>query len=146
MKISSFGMNPSNVVMRRMFCGFLKGCSLPEISAAPVTTPKSFPSAVPVTPTPLPRAAPTPVATQQDRTVQVSGVQKFMVKKMVEVNAVPQFGYGDEICMDRLMEVRSALKLIGTYQGGLFRNDVFFVAYFLRGTVWSEIELSAFYS
>ena len=69
-----------------------------------------------------------------------------MVKKMVEVNAVPQFGYGDEICMDRLMEVRSALKLIGTYQGGLFRNDVFFVAHFLRGMVWSEIELSAFYS
>ena len=94
---------------------FLKGGSLPEISAAPVTTPKSFPSAVPVAPTPLPRAAPTPVATQQDRTVQVSGVQKLMVKRMVEANAVQQSGYGDEICMDVFMEVRSALKPIGTY-------------------------------
>ena len=50
-----------------------------------------------------------------DIIVQVSGVQKLMVKRMVEANAVQQSGYGDEICMDGLMEVRSALKPIGTY-------------------------------
>jgi len=108
---------PQGRILKEDVLRFLKGGSLPEISAAPVTTPQSSPSAVPVSPTPLPRAAPIPVATQQDRTVQVSGVQKFMVKKMVEANAVPQFGYGDEICMDRLMEVRSALKPIGERYG-----------------------------
>jgi len=108
---------PQGRILKEDVLRFLKGGSLPEISAAPVTTPKSSPSAVPVSPTPLPRAAPIPIATQQDRTVQVSGVQKFMVKKMVEANAVPQFGYGDEICMDRLMEVRSALKPIGERYG-----------------------------
>jgi len=40
-----------------------------------------------------------------------------MVKKMNEANAVPSFGYGDEICMDRLIEVRSTLKPLGEKYG-----------------------------
>jgi len=109
---------PQGRILKEDVLRFLKGGSIPELSTASTITPQSStPSPSPVSPPPLPRAAPIPVATQQDRTVQVSGVQKFMVKKMVEANAVPQFGYGDEICMDRLMEVRSALKPIGERYG-----------------------------
>merc|ERR1719433_2637388 len=58
---------PQGRILKEDVLRFLKGGSVPEISAAPVTTPKSSPSTVPVSPTPLPRAAPIPIATQQDR-------------------------------------------------------------------------------
>lgn len=115
---------PQGRILKEDVLRFLKGGSVPEVVAVSQTpqaspsTPAPTPSAAPASaPAPLPRPSPIPVATQQDRTVQVTGVQKFMVKKMVEANAVPQFGYGDEICMDRLIEVRSMLKPVGERYG-----------------------------
>mmetsp|Transcript_47117 Transcript_47117/g.75491 ORF Transcript_47117/g.75491 Transcript_47117/m.75491 type:complete len:580 (+) Transcript_47117:778-2517(+) len=38
------------------------------------------------------------------------GVRKAMVKKMTEANSVPMFGYGDEIIMNELVNLRKQLK------------------------------------
>jgi pyruvate/2-oxoglutarate dehydrogenase complex dihydrolipoamide acyltransferase (E2) component len=39
-----------------------------------------------------------------------------MVKKMNEANQVPQFGYGDDVCMDKLMALRKEIQPAGKQQ------------------------------
>ena len=41
------------------------------------------------------------------------GLRRMMVKKMNEANQVAQFGYGDEICMDRLIDLRKEIQPAG---------------------------------
>jgi len=118
---------PQGRILKEDVLRFLKGGSVPEVSIVSEVSQRISATATPLAaasapdsspPQSLPsRPAPLPIAMQQDRVVQVTGVQKFMVKKMVEANAVPQFGYGDEICMDRLIDVRSALKPVGERYG-----------------------------
>lgn len=52
----------------------------------------------------------------QDKIVSIVGIQRFMVKKMNESVKIACFGYGDEIKMDRLMEIRDRLKLLAEKQ------------------------------
>lgn len=40
-----------------------------------------------------------------------------MVRKMTEANAVPQFGYGDEVVLDELVALRTRLKPLGERHG-----------------------------
>ncbi len=43
---------------------------------------------------------------KHDKVEKIFGIKKAMVKKMTEANAVPIFGYSDEIIMNTLMEIR----------------------------------------
>lgn len=45
-----------------------------------------------------------------DKVIPIVGIQRFMVKKMDQVAKIACFGYGDDVKMDRLMEVRNQLK------------------------------------
>eukprot|EP00049_Salpingoeca_infusionum_P018211 m.356227 g.356227 ORF g.356227 m.356227 type:complete len:485 (+) comp17474_c0_seq1:44-1498(+) len=62
--------------------------------------------------TPLPNAPPAPATSLQaeDVTVPVTGIQKAMVKSMTAALQVPHFGYADEIEVDELIKLRTALK------------------------------------
>ena len=55
--------------------------------------------------------------TKQDYVEKIFGVKKAMVKKMTEANSVPQFGYGDEIIMNELVNLRKELKPMGDSLG-----------------------------
>jgi len=101
---------PQGRILKEDVLNFLKKPSPSIVESAPVAE-TSSPSK------PLPPPSPLPTATQSDRTVTVTGVQKFMVKKMNEANSVPQFGYGDDICMDRLIQIRTALKPLAERYG-----------------------------
>jgi len=54
---------------------------------------------------------------KQDHVEKIFGVKKAMVKKMTEANAVPQFGYGDEVIMNELVSLRKQLKPLGEEYG-----------------------------
>jgi len=86
----------------------------PSTTSSSNTVPPGSSSRTPATPAAKPAASISmpqpPPATAEDKTIPVVGVKSFMVKKMNEANQVPQFGYGDEICMDRLIEIRKQLK------------------------------------
>eukprot|EP00483_Globobulimina_turgida_P009394 UN09413 len=45
---------------------------------------------------------------KHDKIEKLFGIKKAMLKKMTEANAVPIFGYSDEIIMNNLMEIRKA--------------------------------------
>ena len=53
----------------------------------------------------------------EDKVERVFGVKKAMVKKMTEANAVPQFGYSDEIILNELVSLRKQLKPLGDAYG-----------------------------
>jgi 2-oxoisovalerate dehydrogenase E2 component (dihydrolipoyl transacylase) len=60
----------------------------------------------------------TPIATAvQDRIVPLSGYAKVMVKTMTAANAIPHFGYCDEIIVDSLIQLRKDLKQIAESKG-----------------------------
>lgn len=46
----------------------------------------------------------------KDKIVPITGLKRFMVKKMNEAAKIACFGYGDDIKMTRLMEIRNRLK------------------------------------
>lgn len=46
----------------------------------------------------------------KDKIVPITGVKRFMVKKMNEASKIACFGYGDDIKMTRLIEIRNRLK------------------------------------
>ena len=52
-----------------------------------------------------------------DHVEKIFGVKRAMVKKMTEANSVPQFGYGDEIIMNELVQLRKQLKPLGEKYG-----------------------------
>ena len=52
-----------------------------------------------------------------DKVEKIFGVKKAMVRKMTEANAVPQFGYGDEIILNQLVSLRKQLKPLGEQYG-----------------------------
>merc|ERR1719474_1010435 len=61
----------------------------------------------------MPAAGPS----RADRVEKIFGVKKAMVRKMTEANAVPQFGYGDEIVLNQLVALRAQLKPLGERHG-----------------------------
>jgi len=81
--------------------GFVTSAPTPKVPITPKTT--STPTVSVSMPQP-------PPITAEDRTIPIVGVKAFMVKKMNEANQVAQFGYGDEICMDRLIDIRKQLR------------------------------------
>merc|ERR1712137_1244882 len=77
---------------------------------------------VPIAKASVPKSMPTvshhvPHPHRQDHIEKIFGVKKAMVKKMTEANAVPQFGYGDEIIMNELVSLRKQLKPLGEQYG-----------------------------
>lgn len=67
--------------------------------------------------TPTQQSTPVTIVPGQDRKVPVRGYTRAMVKSMSEALKIPHFGYNDEVCMDKLVELRSELKLIGKERG-----------------------------
>jgi 2-oxoisovalerate dehydrogenase E2 component (dihydrolipoyl transacylase) len=62
-----------------------------------------------------PLSVPAPAAA--DRTEKITGIARIMVQTMNRANAIPQFGYGDEFIMNRLADVRAAVKPAAAAQG-----------------------------
>ena len=46
---------------------------------------------------------------KEDRVEKIIGVKRAMVKFMAEANKIPQFGYGDEVIMNALIETRKQI-------------------------------------
>jgi len=114
------GTGPSARILKEDLLVYLKNQTQQSASASSTSgvtaqirsTPTPFTSqpAAPSTPKPAIIRTPPPTPAKEDTIVPIMGIQKFMVKKMEEANAVPQFGFGDEYCMDRLISIRSDLK------------------------------------
>lgn len=70
-----------------------------------------------------PSAAASAIATKpsgpvlEDRTVPIRGIRRAMFAQMTAANAVPHFGYADEVVMDDLAAVRQQLKPIAAEYG-----------------------------
>ena len=54
-----------------------------------------------------------------DRVLPITGVNRIMVQTMTASNAIPQLGYGDEVCLDALYEVRAALNKEAQHKYGV---------------------------
>lgn len=103
------GTGPNNRILKEDVLRYLKN---PSVEEAAASSQKSTPTPIaPVTTTitPILTSQPPP-RTAQDKTVPIMGVQRMMVKKMNEANQVPQFGYGDDVCMDKLMALRKEIQ------------------------------------
>ena len=94
---------------------------LPRAGAAPVATPLAPQHVAPAQPRPsspsrtehigiVGGATPVGGASRADRHVPVRGIQKAMVKSMTAAWAAPHFGLCEEIVVDALMELRTALR------------------------------------
>lgn len=86
--------------------------------------PKELGAAGVVPPSPTPVAAPAmPERVKKDgllgvdREVELRGLQRAMVKSMTAANAIPHFGYSDEIVVDQLVSLRDELKPIAEARG-----------------------------
>jgi len=55
--------------------------------------------------------------TPQDKVVPLSGYARIMVKTMTAANAVPHFGYCDEVIVDKLIKFRHDLKVVAEQSG-----------------------------
>lgn len=93
-------------------------------SSAPAAQPTPRPTTVTQTPVPVastltPSTPQTPVAgyMTEDKRVAVSGIQRIMVQTMNAANAVPTFGFSDEIIVDKLAELREQVKPIAEKRG-----------------------------
>ncbi|CAH1773663.1 unnamed protein product [Owenia fusiformis] len=86
--------------------------SAPPQPAVPSTAPT--PSAA-KPPPPLKR--PAPVVLGKDKTEPLKGVRKAMVKTMTIANAIPHFGYCDEIDMTALVNLRDSLRKMAAERG-----------------------------
>ena len=95
------------------------------ISVLAAVQASSPPEAAPVPPKPVVAAAapvsrPTPVVTGKDRTEPIRGIRKTMVKTMIQAQAIPHFGYCDEVIMDAVIELRSVMKTLAAERGVKF--------------------------
>lgn len=79
-----------------------------SISMAPVATPA---------PAPTPALATRGAPIAESHRVPVRGIMRQMVKSMTASLKIPHFGYQDEVEMDRLVELRQALKPMVEAQG-----------------------------
>ncbi|KNC50504.1 dihydrolipoamide branched chain transacylase E2 [Thecamonas trahens ATCC 50062] len=61
--------------------------------------------------------APAAVVPGESRTEKVAPVTKAMIRVMEEANAIPHFGYSDEITLNSLIETRLRLKPVAEAQG-----------------------------
>ena len=99
-------------VLKEDIVRYLSGGSPP--TAAPPVTPR--PVAPPVTPLPVIPTTPVIPAVKiplaADKTEVITGMRKAMVKTMTAANAVPLFGYCDEIDVSKLVEVREGSKKV----------------------------------
>jgi 2-oxoisovalerate dehydrogenase E2 component (dihydrolipoyl transacylase) len=95
-------------------------------AAAPalaVHTPSPQPAAAvqPTTPAAPPKLAPIArpalVNLGEDRKVSVRGIKKAMVKTMTAAQAIPHFGYCDEIDMTALVHLRNDVKKVAAERG-----------------------------
>jgi len=92
------------------------GCNLFSVKPQPVAPPTPEapkPSATPIIP-----AARLPIG--EDKTEQIKGMAKVMVKTMTEANSIPTFGYCDEIDVSNLVGLREAAKDITKETGVRF--------------------------
>ncbi|RUS85142.1 hypothetical protein EGW08_007106 [Elysia chlorotica] len=106
----------------------------PAPPAAPAPPSPAMPPSPPHAPTPqtlkpaappVRRAPAAPVG--QDRTVQLKGVTKAMVRAMTEALKIPHFGYGDEVNMTQLVELRKRLKVVAEERGLKLSYMPFFI-------------------
>ncbi|GFR86511.1 dihydrolipoamide acetyltransferase component of pyruvate dehydrogenase complex, partial [Elysia marginata] len=129
------GTGKDGRVLKEDVLRHIEGGSAPVPTPAPVApAPQthSMPPSAPHAPAPqtlkaaAPRAPP-PAPAGQDRTVQLKGVTKAMVKAMTEALKIPHFGYGDEINMTQLVELRSRLKVVAEERGLKLSYMPFFI-------------------
>ena len=52
-----------------------------------------------------------------DRVVPIRGYTRAMMKTMTVANTIPHFGYGDEVVVDRLVDLREQLKRMAKERG-----------------------------
>lgn len=77
------------------------------------------PAAPPTPQPPPPRPAPRPVL-GKDHTEAIKGIRKAMVKTMTAAQAIPPFGYYDEIDMTALVKFRTQIKETALARGVRF--------------------------
>jgi len=104
---------PGGRILKEDVQNYLKHGSSSVVTPTPSIPTSQSTTPVPTTPTMMPTQKPisysAPTPSPQDKIIPIIGVKTFMVKKMNEANQVPQFGYGDEICMDKLIEFRNQI-------------------------------------
>ena len=92
-------------VLKEDVLRFLESSEAPAAAAPTPTTPMA-----PVTPPPM-------LVSGEDRTVPIRGYARTMVKTMAAANLIPHFGYCDEVCVDRLVSLRSELASMAAERG-----------------------------
>eukprot|EP01134_Creolimax_fragrantissima_P005415 CFRG5415T1 len=92
-------------VLKGDILAFLENGGVTSAPATSMSTSEPMPSSSPSTI--RPPASSTPRA---DTMIQVKGIQRAMVKSMLAANAVPHFTYGEELLMNKLIELRNELK------------------------------------
>lgn len=78
--------------------------------AAPAPPAVRAPVSAPAAASSTPASSGAPVRIREDRTIQVTGIRKAMVKSMTEANEIPDFGASDEIEISALIKTREQLK------------------------------------
>ncbi|XP_065198983.1 lipoamide acyltransferase component of branched-chain alpha-keto acid dehydrogenase complex, mitochondrial-like isoform X2 [Sycon ciliatum] len=99
----------------------------PETTATP--TPPTPPASMPARPL---RSS----AIVADKVEAIKGIRKAMVKTMTAANAIPTFGFNDEISMDQLVIVREQLKDIATSRG----TKLSYMPFFLKAASMAMLE------
>lgn len=94
-----------------------KGASSVAPAAPPAKASKPAPASEPTAPAAAPAKPVVFTSLAEDKKVPIRGLQRAMVKSMSAAWQVPHFGYCDEVCMDQLSAVRSALKPIAEARG-----------------------------
>eukprot|EP00455_Lapot_gusevi_P038475 TRINITY_DN4313_c0_g1_i2.p1 TRINITY_DN4313_c0_g1~~TRINITY_DN4313_c0_g1_i2.p1 ORF type:complete len:360 (-),score=167.56 TRINITY_DN4313_c0_g1_i2:5-1084(-) len=116
------GTGPDGRILKEDMLRFLKeGPSASQAAPAtpaPAPTPTPTPAA-PAAPAPAPAApAPVPVVvTGEDKKVAIGGLQRIMVQTMNAANAIPHFGFCEEIVVDELVKLRQLLKPMADKRG-----------------------------
>ncbi|XP_063962576.1 lipoamide acyltransferase component of branched-chain alpha-keto acid dehydrogenase complex, mitochondrial-like [Lytechinus pictus] len=107
-------------------------------------TPKAPPPVpTPATPTPVPQRIPVRAVAGQDRTEPIKGIRKAMVKAMVKSNAIPHFGYKDEVDVTELVALKSDFKAAAAARGIQFSfMPVFIKAASMALSFYPEINMS----
>ncbi|XP_011677259.1 lipoamide acyltransferase component of branched-chain alpha-keto acid dehydrogenase complex, mitochondrial isoform X2 [Strongylocentrotus purpuratus] len=111
----------------------------PSSTAKPIKTPV----VPPFTPTPSPPRIPVRAVVGQDRTEPIKGIHKAMVKAMVRSNAIPHFGYKDEVDVTELVALKSHFKAAAAARGIQFSfTPLFIKAASMALSFFPEINMS----
>ncbi|XP_072172845.1 lipoamide acyltransferase component of branched-chain alpha-keto acid dehydrogenase complex, mitochondrial-like [Diadema setosum] len=123
----------------------------PEELEPPPPQPPRVPSPVPTAPIPpkatqpptIPARVPTRPVAGQDRTEPIKGLRRAMVKAMIQANAIPHFGYKDEVDVTELVALKDHFKSAAAARGIQFTlTPVFIKAASMALTFFPELNCS----